>query len=341
MMVDSVPPMARILPDREITSLLGKAILNGSEECVRVNSYEVRLGHKVRFDSTGEELEIPADHYLEIDPGEFVTVESLESLDFTKGTNGIGLFAWITPTTTMMREGFLFASTKVDVGYKGSLNWGIRNSSIKTVRLRQGERLFKLTISELDKGELPDKVYGESAIDHYQGTSGIKESARMIQADIPERLLVHRTHRKVEPIKQLTQAGYPFNHIGTELVDIQGKFEIVSKDVALLKSEFANLQKNIEKKIDDETGELSNTIAGLPDKIEAKMRSTFGEQFGLYFDQRMLRVYGGSLALGTFGVGAYKVIVGSTAAPVQGWVFFVLAGIFALATVVLTRNPKK
>jgi deoxycytidine triphosphate deaminase len=93
-----------------------------------VNSYEVRLGHKVRFDSTGEEFDIPDGHYLEIDPGEFVAVESLEKLDFSKQNlraigKPNGLFAWITPTTTMMREGFLFASTKVDVGYKGSLNW--------------------------------------------------------------------------------------------------------------------------------------------------------------------------------------------------------------------------
>ncbi|MBZ5569895.1 MAG: hypothetical protein LAN64_18855 [Acidobacteriia bacterium] len=174
-MLESVPVMARVLPDREIKKLLGSAILGGSEECVRVNSYEIRLGHKARFDSTGEEVEIPDGYYLEIDPGDFVTVESLEKLDFSK--NGLegrpqGMFAWITPTTTMMREGFLFASTKVDVGYKGSLNWGIRNSSIKTVRLRQGERLFKLTIMELDLAELPDKVYGEDDLrDLYQNTA--------------------------------------------------------------------------------------------------------------------------------------------------------------------------
>ncbi len=57
--------MANVLPDREIKALIGKAILGGSADCIRVNSYEVRLGHKARFDSTGEEVEVPdlGDHF--------------------------------------------------------------------------------------------------------------------------------------------------------------------------------------------------------------------------------------------------------------------------------------
>lgn len=338
--------MSKILPDREIASLLGKAILNGSEDCVRVNSYEVRLGHKAHFDSTGEELEIPNGHYLEIDPGDFVTVESLEVLDFSKKTlealgKANGLFAWITPTTTMMREGFLFASTKVDVGYKGSLNWGIRNSSIKTVRIFQGEKLFKLTICELENSEVPDRFYGENKQDHYQGTEGIRESARMIRADIPEKLLIRKTHRKVDPIKQLTQAGYPFNHIGTELIDIQGKFEIVSRDVALVKSGFDGLQNSLETKIENETTALSNEIGGMPDKIDSRIRNAFSEQFGLYFDQRMQRVYGTVITLVTFSGGLYKIISAATPLNMQGYVLLGMAGIFALATFALTtRNSR-
>src|SRR5258708_25249796 len=175
----------------------------------------------------------------------------------------------------MMREGFLFASTKVDAGYKGNLNWGIRNSSVKTVKLRQGEHLFKLTFMELSAGEKPDRFYGDDKSDHYQGTSGIKESARMIPVDIPEKLLVRRTQRKIDPIKQLTQAGYPFNHIGTELIELQGKFEVVSKDVKLVRDGFDNLQRVIESKIDKETSSLSKTISEVGDKIDKKIGVIF------------------------------------------------------------------
>jgi len=338
--------MASVLPDREIKAFLGKAILGGSSDCIRVNSYEVRLGHKARFDSTGEEVEIPDGTFLEIEPGDFVSVESLEKLDLSAGTlkalgKTYGVFAWITPTTTMMREGFLFASTKVDAGYKGNLNWGIRNSSIKTVKLQQGERLFKLTFIELSEGEKPDKMYGDDPQDHYQGTSGIKESARMIPVDIPERQIVRRSQRRIDPIKQLTQAGYPFNHIGTQLIELQGKWEVVSKDVSVIQNRFDTLQAAIGEKIDSETGKLTKSISDLGDKIDSKIGKTFAEQFGLYFDSRMLRVYGVIAGVVTTALGFYKFVSQSASPNVQGYVFLAVGLILLIATILLTRSPRQ
>jgi deoxycytidine triphosphate deaminase len=338
--------MANVLPDREIKALLGKAIIGGSPDCIRINSYEVRLGHKARFDSTGEQVEIPDGNFLEIEPGDFVAVESLEGFDLSAETTKAlgkanGIFAWITPTTTMMREGFLFASTKVDAGYKGNLNWGIRNSSVKTVKLQQGEHLFKLTFIELTAGEKPDRFYGEDKSDHYQGTAGIKESARMIPADIPDRMVVRRSQRKLDPIKQLTQAGYPFNHIGTELIELQGKFEVVSKDVALVKNGFENLQKVLGEKIEKETGTLSQSINNLGEKIDGKISKTFSEQFGLYFDQRMQRVIGILASLGAFALALYKGVI-QPASPKMQVLGLLGFGVLVLAaTFLLTRSSRK
>ncbi len=339
--------MANVLPDREITALLGKVIIGGSPECVRVNSYEVRLGHKARFDSTGEHVDIADGHFLEIEPGDFVAVESLEQFDLSLETTKSsgkpnGIFAWLTPTTTMMREGFLFASTKVDAGYKGKLNWGIRNSSVKTVKLQQGEHIFKLTFLELTEGEKPDKFYGDGKQDHYQGTTGIKESTRMIPVSIPDHQVVRRAQRKIDPIKQLTQAGYPFNHIGTELIELQGKFEVVSQDVALVKNGFADLKKSIEQKIDTETGKLTASISDLGIKLDAKIGTTFGEQFGLYFDQRMLRVYGTVAAIVSFCLALYKLLIESVpSSKAQGYVLVSVGVLLLLGTLLLTRSPSK
>jgi deoxycytidine triphosphate deaminase len=335
-MINFSGDMATVLPDREIRCLIGKVIINGSEDCIRVNSYEVRLGHKAHFDSTGEEVAIPEGHFLEIEPGDFVSVESLE-----KQGKPSGVFAWITPTTTMMREGFLFASTKVDAGYKGNLNWGIRHSSVKTIRLRQGERLFKLTLIELGPEAKPDKFYGEHRDDHYQDTDGIRESSRMIPADLSDRLLVRRTQRKIDPIKQLTQAGYPFNHIGTELIELQGKFEVVSKDVKLVRDGFDNLQRVIESKIDKETSSLSKTISEVRDKIDKKIGGIFAEQFGLYFDQRMQRVYGVVCGILASGLGLYRLIAQSAPSSTQGYVLLGIGTLLLVGTVILTRSPRK
>ena len=78
--------MPKILPDREIRKLLDKIIIGSSPQSVGPNSYELRLGNKVKFDSTGEELDIPEGHFVEIPPGDFVTISSLERLDFGRDT---------------------------------------------------------------------------------------------------------------------------------------------------------------------------------------------------------------------------------------------------------------
>jgi deoxycytidine triphosphate deaminase len=338
--------MANVLPDRDIQTLIGTVIIGGSEDCVRVNAYEVRLGYKAKFDSTGEEIEIPQGHFLEIEPGDFVTVQSLEELDFRLATvtalgKPNGMFAWITPTTTMMREGFLFASTKVDAGYKGHLNWGIRNSSIKTVKLQQGEHIFKLTIMELSAGEKPDKFYGDGKQDHYQGTSGIKESARLIPADIPDHSIVRRTQRKVDPMTQLTQAGYPFNHIGTELITLKGELTIVSSDVAAMKSGLADFQRDIGDKIVEETGKLSDSITKLGDKIDKQIGNVFREQFHLYFDQRMQRVIGIVATLITFAAALYKGFIQPSSPRNQFYYLIGIGFILLIGTLTLTRSSHK
>ncbi len=96
--------MATVLPDREITRLIGTAIKDASTDCVGVNSYEVRLGRKARFDSTGEEVEIGEGQFLEIEPGDFVAVESLESLDLSRETlDSLGKTSGVLPGSLLRR----------------------------------------------------------------------------------------------------------------------------------------------------------------------------------------------------------------------------------------------
>ena len=205
------------------------------------------------------------------------------------------------------------------------------------MRLKQGEHLFKLTFMELDGAERPDKFYGESAQDHYQDTKGIKESARTMPVNIPDKLVVRRTQRKIDPLKQLAQAGYPFNHIGTELISIQGQFKIVSEDVALLK----NGMDNLGKKIELETKSLSASISSLGDQIESKVRTAFHEQFGLYFDQRMQRVYGTVAAIVSLCLAMYKLLIQSVPSRIQGYVLIGVGVLLWAGTALLTRSSRK
>src|SRR5689334_691632 len=127
--------MAKILADRDIRKLLGTVIRNAEEKRINPNGIEIRLGRHVLFQSTDEEKELGPGSYLKILPGESVIISSFEDFDFRreaveKAFPGCDLMALITPTTTMMREGIMQSTTKVDSGWNGRLNWGLRNSSI-------------------------------------------------------------------------------------------------------------------------------------------------------------------------------------------------------------------
>jgi len=276
--------MANILPDREIKKLIGSVLMGADERYINPNGIELRLGEHVHFVATGESKNLKPDFFLRVDPGESVIISSLEKLDFTKETvqklyPGKMLMGLITPTTTMMREGISQVTTKVDAGFRGLLNWGFRNSSPKAFTMGYGEAIFKLTVLLLEVDESPDIPYGEGERHTYQDTSGIRFSRRKIPAQIPKRSIVSSSLRKIDPKKQLREAGYPFDHIGTELVALQGKFELVSSDVKLLKDQFEVQTNALSEKIGDETKAISERLDGFRDTFFHRVEALFQRKF--------------------------------------------------------------
>jgi deoxycytidine triphosphate deaminase len=240
--------MARILADRDVRRLIGRVLIDADERLLNPNGIELRLGKHVRFHSTGEEKELAPGMFLQVNPGETVVISSIETIDFTADTvhtvaPDAMIMGLITPTTTMMREGISQVATKIDAGFRGILNWGLRNGSIQKLTLQYGEPIFKLTLFALDRDEAPEAAYGTRDKDSYQDTNGIARSNRRIPADLPKSKIVSSSIDQLDPKKQLKEAGYPFDHIGTELMVLHGKFELVSSDVRVMKEEsFFGLQ---------------------------------------------------------------------------------------------------
>lgn len=296
--------MARILADKDIKRIIGHVLLDADEKLLNPNGIELRLGKQVRFHSTGEEKELAPGMFLQVSPGETVVISSLEVIDFTGETvrsvmPDIMLMGFITPTTTMMREGISQVATKIDAGFKGQLNWGLRNGSIQNLTLQYGEPIFKLTIFALDKDESPELAYGERDKDSYQNTQGIARSGRRIPADIPKSKIVSSSFDRIDPKKQLKEAGYPFDHIGTELMALQGKFELVSADVRVMKEEFAQKTSELSSKIEKETGTLSTKID--------ETKSNLLESADILFDRKFYRTTGiivGAIPV-LYGVASY------------------------------------
>ena len=165
------------LADKGIRRLFGTVLIDADEKLVNPNGVELRLGKHVLFHSTGEGAELSSDCFLKVSPGESVAISSVELIDFKAETvqrvlPGKMLMGFITPTTTMMREGITQASTKIDAGFRGNLNWGLRNGSTKDLVLRYGEPIFKLTVFELGQDESPEIPYGGRPRDGYQDTEG-------------------------------------------------------------------------------------------------------------------------------------------------------------------------
>jgi len=289
--------MARILPDREIKELIDSALKGADKQYINPNGIELRLGEHVRFESTGEQMKLSSGLFLKVNPGESVIVSSMEKLDFTAETvqkvypNKM-LMGLITPTTTMMREGISQVATKVDAGFRGFLNWGFRNSSTKEFIIQYGEPIFKLTIFLLEKDESPDVAYGEGERHTYQDMEGIKLSTRRIPAQIPKKSIISSSFEKLDPKKQLREAGYPFDHIGTELMELHGKWEVVSSDVRLIKEDFKKQTEVLSKKITEETKSIS-------DRLE-DFRQTFFERVEALFQRKFLWVVGVLVAAFTF-----------------------------------------
>jgi len=330
--------MAKILPDRDIRRLIGAVLIDADDNLINPNGIELRLGKEVRFHSTEEEAQLGPGLFLKVSPGESVTIASLERIDFTAATvenviPDVMLMGLITPTTTMMREGISQVATKIDAGFRGVLNWGLRNGSTKDLILQYGEPIFKLTVFALDKGEKPDVPYGDREKDSYQDATGISRSTRQIPADIPKRQIVSSSLKQLDPKKQLREAGYPFDHIGTELTDLHGKFEVVSSDVRLMKDEF-------HRRTDDLSDTIQSQTSRIADKIEDTRKSLL-DTVEAIFDRKFLRV--GGLIVGAIPTtyGAVTFLEGTTLGGNAVALIAVIAGVLVIVgSYVLTRSTR-
>ena len=330
--------MAKILPDKEIKKLMRTVLIGAEESQLNPNGVELRLGTKVKFQSTGEQKTIGNDKFLRVAPGESVTITSLEEIDFSSTTvqkffPDQALMGLITPTTTMMREGITMAATKIDSGFKGTLNWGLRNSSTKDLILKSNEPIFKLTIFRLEQDEAPEMEYGERVNDGYQGSDGIVVSKRKLPVDIPKNMLVGSSIEKMDPKLRLLEAGYPFDHIGTELTILHGRFEVVSSDMAAMQEEFSKRTEQLAEKMDSKTATLADKIDEMYQNVLDKMEA--------FFQKKLLGVLFAFVTLILWLMGGYTFLLNSNVEDNMIVLGFIILGAISLFPALIYLAVKK
>ncbi len=285
--------MATLLNDKEIKGLLGTVIVDGKEECVRPNSYILRLGSHGEFTNTSKIFELGRNQGIDLHPGHIVHVTSLETIDFSAQTieklyPGCNLHGFLSPTTDLSREGLTVASTQVDAGFHGTLNWTINNHSAISSRFCYAEKLFRLTIFRLHDDEKPQSLYQGD----YQNKTGLVRSERkgppvgMRDSDFINPLTEDSPENT---IAVLIKSGYPWNLLGTELKKIDNQLATVSSEYATIKDSIEKLEvqvTNINTRLDKQpppltkqdvkeiiTGEFKDSLAGqISDIITAQTK---------------------------------------------------------------------
>jgi len=277
---------------------------------------------------------------IKIQPGHAVAVTAMETLDFRRETvhklfPEDDLHAIVSPTTDLSREGIVAPTTQVDAGFYGTLNWTLTNTSNAERRFLYRERIYRLTIFRLGKGEAPDCIYEGD----YQGQMGYVRSQRKgaptgMREDEWEDSVADNGPEQV--LENLLKSGYPWHALGQRLKIIDQQFKSVSDEYSEIHDTLDRLRRDVDQIRESQissTAEINHTVA-----------SAISEQSEA-LQNRWLIVLG-SMLVGLCGL-ALTVASNDTAKDffrTQGWWFglvLVVGGVVALImTARRTQRPK-
>ena len=269
--------MAELLSDQEIRQILGTVIKGGDKTGVRPNSYVLRLGPAGEYLTTGKEFllgEGPRDKKgIKVPPGQSVALTAFETIDFGRDTVGRhfpdrDLHALISPTTDLQREGVVAPTTQVDAGYRGTLNWTLSNSSSEERRFVFKERLFRLAIFKLEKGERPENLYRGA----YQDKEGYVRSERS-GAPVGMRPIDWEDSTTDEGpeamLDRVIRSGFPWSALGTRLKTIDNQFQSITNEYAEIRESITRLEREVER--------ISDAQSGLSDQIRQVVREELAQ----------------------------------------------------------------
>lgn len=285
--------MATLLSDTELKKLIGSVILHGDQESIRPNSYVLRLGPDGEFINTGKGFQLgDKKRGIVVPPGHSVGVTAFETIDFRRETvhklyPEHDLHGLISPTTDLSREGIVAPTTQVDAGYYGTLNWTLTNTSSEERRFVFQERLFRLTIFRLERGETPAHLYAGD----YQSQTGYVRSRRLGPPVGMKEVEWEGPHIKGGPedlLDNLIKSGYPWHVLGQRLKLIDQQFKAVSQ-------EYSDIHDAIEK-LTTEINQVQTRQNEVPETIRGILR----EETGSLQNRWLIGV--GSLLIGGIGV---------------------------------------
>ena len=188
---------------------------------------------------------------IKIPPGHSVGVTAYEALDFSRDTvrklyPAGDLHGLLSPTTDLAREGIGALTTQVDVGYRGTLNWTLTNTSSQERRFVFQERLYRLSVFLLEEGESPEDVYQG----HYQEKTGYVPSQRSgppVGMKEAEWIDAHKEGGPEDLLEELIRSGYPWHVLGSRLKQIDQQFQTVTDEYAQIEQAIGELTADVKQ----------------------------------------------------------------------------------------------
>jgi hypothetical protein len=236
-------------------------------------SYTMRLGNCGEFLTASKEFELGQKKKgIRVPPGHSVALIAFETIDFRREqVNKIfpdcDLMGLITPTTDMSREGIVAPTTLVDPGYYGTLNWTITNTSTEERRFLFKEKIFRLIIYKLEKGERPENVYDGD----YQNKIGYVRSLRkgppvgMKETEWEDAVIEGGPEALLD---NLMKSGYPWHVLGSRLKMIDQQFKTISEEYGEIYASIEALQKQV--------GSLVKDSSSISEHIRTVLRDEAG-----------------------------------------------------------------
>jgi deoxycytidine triphosphate deaminase len=119
----------------------------GGEKCLTPAGYDLRVGERIYFLGTGQEVKVSKDRPAKIPPRERFAIESLEKVIMQAN-----LFGLIATRITLLSRGLTSLGTKIDPMFQDKLWLIFSNDSDTPLELEYEQRICNVTFFELDKG---------------------------------------------------------------------------------------------------------------------------------------------------------------------------------------------
>jgi len=126
---------------------LGNQLLDpfGGDTCLTPVGYDLRVGKKIYFLSSGKKVELKEDKLVEIPPRERFAIESLEKVKMKEN-----MFALIATRISLLWEGLTSLGTKIDPMFQDKLTLIFSNDSDIPLTLEYGQRICNVIFFEYE-----------------------------------------------------------------------------------------------------------------------------------------------------------------------------------------------